>query len=290
MELDCGSGCEVFIWPEARPRITNDPRFDEGYWPEGTEMCYPIFGESTEGTKEGTQNFTLGPAYQKPFPTQWCHGEHCREGDNDPLYTWGVSVDVINGVILGKADHHCEEDQCYYIQKSIYDEQLCDEDKFETHGFNWWWTFIVAEILQFSVMFLMNLAIRLSGNDGCWVFIACPICCLLCPSILLILGAAIFSPIFAKFLFVPFFVGLLTEWVEAAVVPPILTLPILLSHRTQFKKMFPGARNIEEFKKNKELDVGIGPKEMENQISLFEKIGEWLLFLWDMVTMFGVRE
>ena len=38
-------------------------------------------------------------------------------GGRDPLYTWGVEVNVIWGVILGRGDHHCSRDSCYYIRR-----------------------------------------------------------------------------------------------------------------------------------------------------------------------------
>jgi len=115
------------MWPNAPTIVRADERFNESYWPEGTEMCSPVAGSSTDGTDEGTWQGALGPAYPKPFPTNWCGegGSLCPEAaldSEDPLHTWGVSVSVIDGVILGRSNHHCmpeDDGQCYYMMREL---------------------------------------------------------------------------------------------------------------------------------------------------------------------------
>ena len=169
--------------------------------------------------------------------------------------TWGVQMNLIGGVILGADDHHCKEDECYYIQRAVWNSTLCDRSDFAVGKSKWIMTLLYSELLQFSVQFTFNFMIKTCGSKA-WLCAACPLCCMLAPSIMFILGAALFNGVFAKYLFVPFFAALLTEWATALVVPPLLTLPIYFTHRAQFKRLFPGAKNIQDFKTKEKLEPG----------------------------------
>jgi len=306
MTLDCGSGCEMFIWPNASDLIRSDERFDPTMWESGTEMCAPVRGSSAEGVTEGTQNFKLGPAYPKPFPTQWCDESKsvCDDGSRDPLYTWGVSVNVIGGVIFGAKDHHCYQNQCYYIQKDLYDKHLCNGEKFDTYTFNWWWTLIVSNLLQFGFQLSTNFFLKgdckrdSNGNPECGLM-CLAMYCLVCPfgcsivlvgfSVFSILIAAAASPIFAETLFVPFFAALIFEWLAGAIVPPVVSMPKFLWHRAMFQEMFPGARNLEDFSTNPALKPGSTIEKIESyEQSKFAKLIYWSSFAWGWLTRLEV--
>ena len=162
--IDCACGCEEFTWPPTREAILNDPRYDESYWPVGQPMCYPIKGRKLDDTKAtlNGKKWPLGPAYTKPVPLQWCDeadancdcGNNCEFNKGDPLYLWSVSVDVVNGVIMGKPDHHCKEDDCYYVKRDVYENHLC-EPCLEQGSEQYYWLFIVSELIQFVVSFLL---------------------------------------------------------------------------------------------------------------------------------------
>ncbi|GMI03746.1 hypothetical protein TrLO_g1603 [Triparma laevis f. longispina] len=287
MELGCSAGCVPFKWPNVTTSISNDPRFDATAWRTGTEMCYPVYDPSAEegsGTWEQSNGtFPLGNAYPKPFPTNWCEGDICENKNNDELYTWGVQMNLIGGVILGADDHHCKEDECYYIQRAVWNSTLCDRSDFEVGKSKWIITLLWSELIQFSVQFTFNFLIK-TCNSKAWLCAAAPLCCMLVPSIMFILGAAMFNGVFAKYLFVPFFAALITEWATALVVPPLLTLPIYFTHRAQFKRLFPGAKNIQDFKSRKELEPGCDVKEFKGGLHFWEKFCGAALFMWEMFT------
>ncbi|GMI05168.1 hypothetical protein TrVE_jg12415 [Triparma verrucosa] len=287
MELGCSAGCVPFKWPNVTNSISNDPRYNEKAWPTGTEMCYPVFDSSAEegsGTWEQSNGtFPLGNAYPKPFPTNWCEGDICENKNDDELYTWGVQMNLIGGVILGADDHHCKKDECYYIQRAVWNSTLCDRSDFEVGKSKWIMTLLYSELLQFSVQFIFNFMIKTCGSKA-WLCAACPLCCMLAPSIMFILGAALFNGVFAKYLFVPFFAALLTEWATALVVPPLLTLPIYFTHRAQFKRLFPGAKNIQDFKTKEKLEPGCDLEEFKEGLHFWEKFCGATLFMWEMFT------
>ena len=108
-------------------------------------------------------------------------------------------------------------------------------------------TLLWSELLQFSVQFTFNFMIK-TFKAHSWFCCAAPLCCWLAPCTMFILGAAMFNSIFAKYLFVPFFAALFEEWATSLAIPPILTIPIYLPHRSQLKKLFQGAKNIQDFK------------------------------------------
>ena len=308
MTLDCGAGCDVFIWPDASDLIQSDARFDPTMWDSGTEMCTPVPGSYSEATcKEcGTQDFKLGPAYPKPFPTQHCDESKsfCDDGSRDPLYTWGVSVDVINGVIFGAEDHHCFKDQCYYIQKAVYDKHLCNEEVFDTYEFNWWWAFIVSNLLQFGFQLYTNFLssddcqMYNNGNPECNLtnltkyVLVIPFGCsvfLVGFSVFFIVIAAAASPIFAKSLFEPFFAAIVLGWLAGAIVPPAVSMPKFLWHRAMFQEMFPGARNLEDFSTNPALKPGSTVEKMERyEQGYHAKIIYWSSVAWEWLTRLEV--
>ena len=195
--------------------------------------------------------FPAGPVYRKPVPTQWCPEDvPCSAtsiGGTDPLYTWGVEVNIIWGVILGREDHDCKHDQCYYMKKEVYDKQLCVIGA-EYTSFEWWWTFITSELIQMAVSVVLTKAYTRSPKSGGPAVTGC-ICFFLGPSVFAITIAALVNGVFAKFLFWPFFSSKLTSWVMsryalASTVQYILSrlsLP-LLAHILTFT-LIPSARS-----------------------------------------------
>lgn len=57
----------------------------------------------------------------------------------------------------------------------------------------------------------------------------------------------------------------------------------LCSHWAQFRKLFPGANNLQDFKDNEKLDAG-SVEELKNSMMIWEKIGGAMLFVWEMFT------
>lgn len=225
MDLNCQAGCEPFLWPPtntSRPKLIINPRFKEDAWPVGTKMCYPVAGQGEDGgTLEG-KYFPSGPAYQKPFPEQWCFaGKACDYPFSSPdkLYTWTVQVNTLWGVIFDSVEgspHHCKKDQCYYVRESMH-KNSCNNDPFEITGFAFWWLTVVNQIFGFVIQTILSWAFKRGGAIrkrclGCFCFF-------LCPSMVILGGAALFSGIFARVLFAPVFSSLALGWVaEVALV------------------------------------------------------------------------
>ena len=162
-----------------------------------------------------------------------------------------------------------------------YNTTVCDDSVFELGRHHWWWGFLVSEMLQFGILLWMNCMHKTLGAGGVVASVS-PICCFLCPSISFIVGAAAFSPIFAKFLFVPFFAAVFAEWTAACILPPLLSLPIFCMHRRQFVRMFPGAKNLDDFISNEEMDVGCTAEDLAGGFgSWFLSFFEWGLWGWD---------
>lgn len=287
MELDCGSGCEPWVWPNATAAIQADPRFNAAYWPAGTEMCSPILGESIAGPGEGTQNFTLGPSYPKPFPAQNC-GEECDI--SDPLHTPAVLVNVIWGVIFNvEGDHHCYDDipesldrigitTCYYMQRSIYEYNVCGFDRYDNFGREWWGIFIACELIQIFVQGIMNSCVR-RVNEGAWVLCAGPMFIWMFLANLMIVVAALFSSIFRRYLVTPYFAGLFMEWLIGLGLP-ILFMPLFCLHRSRFQRMFPGAANIHHFRKDPNL-IPAAPVAEIASAGCFELVGDAFLVTYE---------
>ena len=84
-------------------------------------------------------------AYQKPWPSQWCEsttnlGKDCyynlnrEDGKADPLAVWSVDLGTL-AVSFGVPNHHCVEDECYYMPANVFDEHIKQE--FQTFGYAW---------------------------------------------------------------------------------------------------------------------------------------------------------
>ena len=83
-------------------------------------------------------------------------------------------------------------------------------------------------------------------------------------------------------MFVPFFAALYTEWAAALALPLLLSLPLVCVHRWKFNKAFPGAKNIEDFRKTGKLVGGCTVEELEAAWTI-EKFGEGCLLVWEQV-------
>mmetsp|Transcript_1945 Transcript_1945/g.2582 ORF Transcript_1945/g.2582 Transcript_1945/m.2582 type:complete len:420 (+) Transcript_1945:107-1366(+) len=267
-ELDCECGCEEFDWPPTRTAILESDKYSEDYWDIGTKMCYPIIGQGITNS-EKTQNnkhFPLGPAYLKPVPYQYCDdGVNCNFNGKDKLYTWSVNVDVINGVIFGKSDHHCEKDECYYVLKDVYDNHLCQPQLVMSNS-EFWTMLIVSELLQ-TFMSSILLFLYKSDPEKLSAFIGgyCCICWCLCvaPVFFILCIAAMLNSTFATYLFLPFFTGKLFVWVFDFIMVPLLSIPTYFLHKKEFEAKFPNCFSVDDILMKQCKDTGKKPENVK---------------------------
>jgi len=224
---------------------------------------------------------------KQPVPYQYCNEADCSWKRKDELYTWSVNVDVINGVIFGASDHHCKDDQCYYVKQEVYDKHLCRPRLVQSHS-EWWTTLIVSELIQTAVSMLLLFLYKTKPEEP-GLFIGCSgcMCCCGCigPFCFILIIAALFSSIFGNYLFFPYFISKGVVWAIDLVLVPVISIPTYIVHKREFKAKFPECKSVDDVRRKgvQPTDAGVRVSSC-SPMGLLAGLAACFMFIYDVLT------